>query len=143
MTAASRPVLEVVTASTSPGRVGRAFADWFIGVATEHGNFEVFDVDLATVALPFPDEPHHPKLGRYVHEHAKQWSSTVSRADAFVFATPEYHYGYNALDFLHAEWADKAVGFLGYGGIGAGYAGHSAAQAGGDHAAHGPVSAIL
>lgn len=26
----------------------------------------------------------------------------------------------NALDFLHAEWADKAVGFVGYGGIGAG-----------------------
>ena len=26
----------------------------------------------------------------------------------------------NALDFLHAEWADKAVGFAGDGGIGAG-----------------------
>jgi NAD(P)H-dependent FMN reductase len=125
VTAASRPVLEVVTASTRPGRVGRAFADWFIGVATEHGAFEVVDVDLAAVALPFLDEPHHPKLGRYVHEHTKQWSATVSRADAFVFVTPEYNYGYsavlkNALDFLHAEWADKAVGFLGYGGIGAG-----------------------
>jgi NAD(P)H-dependent FMN reductase len=125
MTTASRPVLEVVTASTRPGRIGRAFADWFIDVATEHGAFEVADVDLAKVALPFLDEPHHPKLGRYEHEHTKQWSATVSRADAFVFVTPEYNYGYsavlkNALDFLHAEWADKAVGFLGYGGIGAG-----------------------
>jgi NAD(P)H-dependent FMN reductase len=122
---ANSPVLEVVTASTRPGRVGRAFADWFTRIAVEHGGFEVVDVDLAVVALPFLDEPHHPKLGRYVHEHTRQWSATVSRADAFVFVTPEYNYGYNAvlknaLDFLHAEWADKAVGFLGYGGIGAG-----------------------
>jgi NAD(P)H-dependent FMN reductase len=119
------PVLEVVTASTRPGRVGRAFADWFIAVAAEHGGFDVVDVDLAVLALPFLDEPHHPKLGRYVHEHTRQWSATVARADAFVFVTPEYNYGYNAvlknaLDFLHAEWADKAVGFVGYGGIGAG-----------------------
>jgi NAD(P)H-dependent FMN reductase len=97
VTAASRPVLEVVTASTRPGRTGRAFADWFIGVAADHGAFEVVDVDLATVALPFLDEPHHPKLGRYVHEHTKQWSATVSRADALVFVTPEYNYGYNAV----------------------------------------------
>ena len=85
-------------------------------MATEHGVFEVVDVDLAAVALPFLDEPHHPKLGHYGHEHTKQWSATVARADAFVFVTPEYNYGYgavlkNALDFLHAEWADKAVGF--------------------------------
>jgi NAD(P)H-dependent FMN reductase len=93
MTTASRPVLEVVTASTRPGRVGRAFADWFIGVATGHGAFEVVDVDLAKVALPFLDETHHPKLGRYVHEHTRQWSATVARADAFVFVTPEYNYG--------------------------------------------------
>jgi NAD(P)H-dependent FMN reductase len=53
---ASLPVLEVVTASTRPGRVGRAFADWFIGVATEHGGFEVADVDLAAIALPFLDD---------------------------------------------------------------------------------------
>jgi NAD(P)H-dependent FMN reductase len=125
VTAVGKPVLEVVTASTRPGRIGRAFADWFIGVAAGHGAFEVADVDLAVVGLPFLDEPDHPKFGRYVHEHTRQWSATVSRADAFVFVTPEYNYGYsavlkNALDFLHAEWADKAVGFVGYGGIGAG-----------------------
>lgn len=35
------------------------------------------DVDLAAVALPFLDEPHHPKLGHYVHKHTKQWSATA------------------------------------------------------------------
>jgi NAD(P)H-dependent FMN reductase len=53
-------------------------------------------VDLAEVNLPFMDEPHHPRLARYQHEHAKLWSATISRADAFVLVTPEYNYGYNA-----------------------------------------------
>ena len=83
------------------------------------------DIDLAEVDLPFMNEPNHPKLGQYLHQHTLDWSTSVSRADAFVFVTPEYNYGYNAvlknaIDYLHTEWADKAVGFLGYGGIGAG-----------------------
>jgi NAD(P)H-dependent FMN reductase len=82
-------------------------------------------VDLAEVNLPFMDEPHHPRLARYQHQHTKVWSATISRADAFVLVTPEYNYGYNAplknaIDYLHHEWADKAVGFLSYGGVAAG-----------------------
>ena len=72
-------------------------------------------VDLAEVALPFMDERHHPRLAKYEHEHTKAWSATVSRADAFVFVTPEYNYGYNAvlnnaIDYLHKELADKPLG---------------------------------
>jgi NAD(P)H-dependent FMN reductase len=42
-----------------------------------------------------------------------------------VFVTAEYNYGYpaalkNAIDFLHAEWRHKALGFVSYGGIAAG-----------------------
>ena len=42
-----------------------------------------------------------------------------------MFVTPEYNYGYNAvlknaIDYLHNEWADKAVGFVSYGGVAAG-----------------------
>lgn len=121
----SRPVLQVIVASTRPGRVGPAFARWFTSRAEEHGGFDVEVVDLAEQALPFMDEPEHPRLGRYRHEHTKRWSATVQRADAFVFCTPEYNHGYtaplkNALDYLHAEWADKPVGFLSYGGVAAG-----------------------
>lgn len=121
----STPVLQVVVASTRPGRIGPAFANWFITVAVKHGGFSVERVDLADVGLPFMDEPNHPKLGMYQHQHTKDWSATVTRADAFVFVTPEYNYGYNAvlknaIDFLHREWADKAVSFVSYGGIGAG-----------------------
>lgn len=121
----NRPVLQVIVASTRPGRVGPAFARWFTARAEADGWFDVEVVDLAELALPFLDEPEHPRLGRYRHEHTRRWSATVDRADAFVVCTPEYNHGYpaplkNALDFLHAEWADKPVGFLSYGGVSAG-----------------------
>jgi len=55
----------------------------------------------------------------------QQKSAIVSRADAFVFVTPEYNYGsppslVNALDYLLREWAYKPVGFVSYGGISGG-----------------------
>jgi NAD(P)H-dependent FMN reductase len=120
-----KPVLQVVIASTRPGRVGLPVAQWFADAARAHGGFEVEVVDLAEVNLPFFDEPNHPRLGQYLHQHTRDWSATVSRADAFVFVTPEYNYGFNAvlknaLDFLHREWAHKAVGFVSYGGIAGG-----------------------
>ncbi len=121
----TRPVLQVVVASTRPGRLGPAFAAWIADLARRQEHFDVEVVDLAEVDLPFMDEPHHPRLRAYQHQHTKDWSATVDRADAFVFVTPEYNHGYNAvlknaIDYLHAEWADKPVGFLSYGGVAAG-----------------------
>ncbi|TFV91447.1 NAD(P)H-dependent oxidoreductase [Blastococcus sp. CT_GayMR16] len=120
-----KPVLQIVIGSTRPGRVGRPVAEWFQEKAVEHGDFEVELVDLAAVALPFLDEPELPRFGRYQHQHTRDWSATVSRADAFVFVTPEYNHGpsaalKNAIDFLHAEWQYKPLGFVSYGGIAAG-----------------------
>ncbi|QDP97749.1 NAD(P)H-dependent oxidoreductase [Microlunatus elymi] len=121
----SRPLLQVIIASTRPGRIGAAFGHWLADLAREHARFEVETIDLAEVNLPFMDEPNHPKFRNYQHQHTKDWSAIVDRADAYVFVTPEYNYGYNAvlknsLDFLNQEWADKAVTFLSYGGIAAG-----------------------
>ena len=121
------PTLLVVIGSTRPGRLGHPIAHWFHDIAVTHGGFDVELVDLADVALPMLDEPENPaRGGRYHHEHTRAWSATVSRADAFVFVTPEYNNGYNAatknaIDFLYREWADKAVGMVSYGGnVGAG-----------------------
>jgi NAD(P)H-dependent FMN reductase len=119
------PVLQIVIGSTRPGRVGLPVAEWFQEKAVEHGAFEVELVDLAAVGLPFLDEPELPRFGRYVHQHTRDWSATVSRADAFVFVTPEYNHGpsaamKNAIDFLHVEWQYKPLGFVSYGGIAAG-----------------------
>ena len=121
----SMPVLQIIIASTRPGRVGLPVARWFEQAARAHGGFEVEVVDLAEVNLPFFDEPSHPRLGQYVHQHTRDWSETIARADAFVIVTPEYNYGFNAvlknaIDFLHAEWAHKPVGFVSYGGVAAG-----------------------
>jgi NAD(P)H-dependent FMN reductase len=121
----SRPVLQVIVASTRPGRRGIAVAGWIQHVAEQHDGFDVELVDLAEQNLPILDEPNHPRLGRYVHQHTKDWSATVSRADAFLFVTPEYNHSYpgalkNALDYLSAEWADKAAGIVSYGGVSAG-----------------------
>ena len=119
------PHLQVIIGSTRPGRVGKAVAEWVQTEAEAHGGFEVELVDLADVALPLLDEPHHPRLGNYVNQHTKDWSATVSRADAFIFVIPEYNHSYsagvkNALDYLHSEWQYKPVGLVSYGGVAAG-----------------------
>jgi NAD(P)H-dependent FMN reductase len=120
-----KPVLQVVIASTRPGRTGGPVAEWFYSCAVEHGGFTVEVVDLAEVNLPMMDEPNHPRFRRYVHQHTRDWSATIDRANAFVFVTPEYNHGFNAplknaLDYLHAEWNYKPVGFVSYGGVSAG-----------------------
>ena len=117
--------LQVVIASTRPGRQGPAVARWFVEAAIRHGMFEVELVDLAEVGLPLLDEPAHPRLKQYQHEHTRKWSEKVDSADAFVFVTPEYNYGsppalINALDYLYQEWNYKPAGFVSYGGVSGG-----------------------
>jgi NAD(P)H-dependent FMN reductase len=120
-----QPILQIVVASTRPGRVGRPVADWFETQAKQHAAFQVEVIDLAEVNLPFFDEPRHPRLGDYAHDHTKAWSKTVIRGDAYVFVTPEYNYGFNAvlnnaLDYLSSEWAFKPALIVSYGGVSAG-----------------------
>src|SRR4051794_18062747 len=114
------PKLLIIIASTRPGRVGLPVAQWFEGRAREHGGFDVSVADLAEIALPFMDEPSHPRLRRYTKQHTMAWSEIVARADAFAFVMPEYNYGLtaplkNAIDSLHVEWAYKPLGIVSYG----------------------------
>ncbi|MCE7003093.1 NAD(P)H-dependent oxidoreductase [Kibdelosporangium philippinense] len=118
--------LQIIIASVRPGRIGWPVGQWVNGAASEHGGFdEVELVDLAELNLPMMNEPHHPRLRNYVHQHTKDWSATVDSADAFVFVMPEYNYGFsaplkNAIDYLHQEWAYKPVGLVSYGGVSGG-----------------------
>jgi len=121
----SKPILQIFTVTTREGRKGPAVAAWFEQVAREYGKFEVEPIDLKMVNLPLMDEPEHPRLRRYKHEHTKAWSVSVQRADAFVFVTPEYNFSMppslvNAVDYLVHEWAYKPVGFVSYGGVSGG-----------------------
>jgi NAD(P)H-dependent FMN reductase len=121
----SNPILQIIIASTRPGRVGPSVAAWIQERAVAHGGFDVELIDLAEVNLPMMDEPNHPRLRKYTHQHTKDWSATIDRGDAYIFVVPEYNYGFNApiknaIDYLHFEWQHKALGFASYGGVAAG-----------------------
>jgi len=124
-TPAAKPRLHIITGSTRPGRVGPLVAQWFTDQARAADAFDIELVDLAEVALPLLDEPNQPGEQKYVHEHTKKWSATISRADAVVFVIPEYNSSMNAatknaLDYLYVEWHYKPLGIVSYGGISGG-----------------------
>jgi NAD(P)H-dependent FMN reductase len=115
----------VVVGSVRPGRIGLPIAEWVRDALAADESIEVDFADLAELGLPLMDEPNHPRLQDYVHDHTTAWSARVDAADAFLFVTPEYNHSYspalkNALDFLHNEWVRKPVGFASYGGVSAG-----------------------
>ena len=117
--------LKIIIASTRPGRKGIYVANWFTEIAKKAENFKVEVLDLASIDLPFLDEPKHPRLQEYTKQHTKDWSKTINAADAFVFVIPEYNYSMpptllNAIDFLYKEWNFKPVGIVSYGGLSGG-----------------------
>jgi len=117
--------LHTIVVSTRPGRVGPSVANWFHDFAAKHGKFDASLVDLADFALPVYDEPNHPVMQKYVHEHTKKWAASVAAADAYVFVTPEYNFNpppsfVNALNYVYKEWNYKPAGFVSYGGVSGG-----------------------
>lgn len=117
--------LHIIVASVRQGRAGINLARWFDGVARTDNRFKVQLVDLADFNLPMDDEPNHPRLQNYVHDHTQRWSATINAADAFVIVAPEYNHSFpavlkNALDHLSKEWAQKPVGYISYGGVSGG-----------------------
>lgn len=114
--------IAVVLGSTRPGRLGAAVAQWVVEQARQHG-LAVDLVDLQEVGLPLLDEPVVPMIATGGHAHTRRWSQIVSQYDGYVFVTAEYNHGVpaalkNALDYLYAEWNDKAAAFVSYGSEG-------------------------
>lgn len=117
--------LKVISSTTRPGRMGPTIAGWISDVAKQHGSFDVEMLDLGEINLPMMNEPNHPRMKKYVHEHTKQWSAKIDEADAFIFVTAEYNHTYptslqNALQYLSIEWNYKAAGIVSYGGVSGG-----------------------
>jgi NAD(P)H-dependent FMN reductase len=115
----------IIVGSVRPGRIGLPIATWVQDRTLLHGGFEVDFVDLAELALPFMDEPNHPRAKQYTQQHTLDWSARVEAADGFIFVTPEYNHSYspalkNALDYLSLEWWRKPVGIVSYGGVSSG-----------------------
>ena len=113
----------IVLGSTRPGRNGEAVAKWVYEIASERKDAEFELVDLAEYNLPHLDEALPPSVGQYAHDHTKAWASKIAKFDGYLFVTPEYNHSTsgvlkNAIDFLYAEWNNKAAGFVSYGSVG-------------------------
>lgn len=112
--------IQIITGSTRPGRVNDQVADWIYGIAKQRTDIEVELVDIAGYNLPLLDEPMPPSQGQYSKDHTKKWAAKIAEADGYVFVAPEYNHSIpgalkNAIDFLYAEWNNKAAGFVSYG----------------------------
>jgi NAD(P)H-dependent FMN reductase len=110
----------IILGSTRPHRVGAQVAGWVQEIASARGDAAYELIDLADHPLPHLDESLSPMLGQYEHDHTLAWASTIDSYDGLVFVTPEHNNGIpgvlkNAIDYLHAEWRNKAVGLVSYG----------------------------
>jgi len=121
------PRIGIIIGSTRPRRLGAHVAAWVsdAAAARDDASFEL--IDLRDFALPHFDQVTPPAMGGTQSEPAQAWASAVEACDGYVFVTPEYNQWLpaalkNALDFVFAEWANKAAGIVSYGvagGLGA------------------------
>ncbi|MGB3764407.1 MAG: NAD(P)H-dependent oxidoreductase [Ornithinimicrobium sp.] len=115
--------IAVLIASSRPQRVGPAVAEWVFAATKDRADASYELVDLADQDLPNLDEGQPAAAQHYTQDHTKAWSEKIAGYDGFIFVTPEYNRGIpgqlkNALDFLYAEWNDKAAGIVCYGSSG-------------------------
>lgn len=113
----------IIIGSTRKGRRGQQVAAWVHDVASRRTDAEFELVDLLDHPLPhlgeeLPDEGEAERA----KQHAR-WSERIASFDGFVLVTPEYNHSTsgvlkNAIDHLQAEWHNKAVGIVSYGGVG-------------------------
>ena len=113
--------IAIIIGSTRPGRNGEAVGKWVYEIAQKRSDAEFELVDIKDFNLPLLDEPMPPIMGQYSKPHTKAWAAKIGSFDGYVFVTPEYNHGTsgalkNAIDFLFAEWNNKAAGFVSYGG---------------------------
>ena len=105
--------IAVIIGSTRPNRNGEAVAKWVYKITRKRSDAEFELVDIKDFNLPLLGEPVPPSLGQYSKPHTKVWAAKIGSFDGYVFVSPEYNHGIagalkNAIDFLFAEWNNKA-----------------------------------
>lgn len=112
--------IAIITGTTRPGRNNLAVTEWVKENADKRKDAIYELVDIADYNLPLLDESIPAGYGQYAHDHTKKWASKIAEFDGFVFVTPEYNHSIspalkNAIDYIYAEWTNKAAGFVSYG----------------------------
>ena len=113
----------IILGSTRPNRNGEQVARWIHAMASRRGDAEFELVDLRDYPLPHLDEPLPPPIGQYQHEHTRAWAARSPRSTGSSSSPPSTTTRppavlKNALDYLYAEWNNKAAGFVSYGAAG-------------------------
>ncbi len=118
--------VKIILGSTRQNRFSDKPGAWILAEMRKKEGIDAELLDLRDYPLPFFDEPMSPamiKNGEYPNEVVRKWALKIREADAFIIVTPEYNHGTsgvlkNALDSVYAEWNNKPVGFVSYGGVG-------------------------
>jgi NAD(P)H-dependent FMN reductase len=117
--------IALIVGSTRPNRFADVPARWIERGAAERSDMTLETLDLRDYPLPFFNEPASPSAtgGVWSSPATESWRRKISEFDGFIATAAEYNHGptavlKNALDSGFAEWKDKAIGFVGYGGVG-------------------------
>ncbi|MCH4825338.1 NADPH-dependent FMN reductase [Planococcus halocryophilus] len=107
----------IILGSTREGRLSPQVGNWVKQLADKRGDANYTVIDIADYKLPLLGEADTDASG------AAAWSEAIAKQDGFVFITQEYNHSItgslkNALDYLRAEWNNKAAGIVSYGSVG-------------------------
>src|SRR3954469_23121323 len=107
----------IILGSTRPGRHGEQVAAWVLEDASRRTDATFEIVDLLDYPLPHLDEPRSAIQGQYQNDHTIQWAAKSGSYDGYIMVTPEYNHSTsgvlkNAIDYLYAEWNNKALGIV-------------------------------
>lgn len=114
--------IAIVVGSIRTNRQGIKVGKWVLEAAKTIDT-ELFElVDVKDFNLPiFADHRGPAGLNRqYSSPENQAWSEVIDTFDAYIFVTAEYNRSIpggfkNAFDSLGPEWANKPIGFVGYG----------------------------
>ena len=113
--------IAVIQTSVREGRNGAKVASWVLDKVTSMGleGVEFGLIDLANYKLPFlgvtPTEEEMKTI--------KEWQDIHTKYDGFILVLGEYNHNVpgafkNASDYLMPQLSNKALGYVGYGGLG-------------------------
>lgn len=121
------PSILVILGSVRDGRRTDKVSAWVNTYLSTRQDMTFTQADVKTIDLPMYAYPASPEDGDVAYTDQKEhaWRAQVNAADGFLMLTPEYNHGYppglkNMIDYLYAQWNNKPVAFVSYGGISGG-----------------------